>query len=126
MENNRIKRILLIDDDVYIVELLSILLASSSCEMITAQNGKQAVEVLSNQSIDMIILDLMMPEMDGLVFLHWLREEANATTPVLVFTGVAAPDTEKQVMAAGATALVYKPIKVPDLLAKIQQLEQLI
>jgi CheY-like chemotaxis protein len=126
MENNRHRRILLIDDDVFIVRLLSLILTKSEYEIISARNGKDAIAILSEQPVDIIIVDLMMPEMDGLAFLHWLRQEANLTTPTLVLTGMVTPDTEKQVMAAGATGLIYKPIKVSDLLPKIIQLEQLI
>lgn len=126
MENNRFKRLLLVDDDVYIVELLSLIMTRSDYQIISASNGKDAIAILSGQPIDMVIVDLMMPEMDGLAFLHWLRQETKSTMPALVLTGRATPDTEKQVLSAGATALLYKPIKVADLLTKIHQLEQLI
>lgn len=125
MENNQIKRILIIDDDAFIVGLLSLVLTKAGYEVISATNGKDATRVLSEQSVDILILDLMMPEMDGLAFLHWLRQETNATMPIVVLTAMVSADTEKQVMTAGATALLYKPIKIPDLLEKIQQLEQL-
>lgn len=126
MEQNQIKRILLIDDDVFIVRLLSLLLTKSGYEIISATDGKDAISVLSEQPVDLIILDLMMPEMDGLAFLHWLRQEANLTMPTLLLTSRVAADTEKQVIEAGGSALLYKPIKIPDLLAKIQQLEPFI
>ena len=126
MENNRARRILIIDDDVFIVRLISLILTKSEYGIISASSGKEAIAILSRQPVDMIIADLLMPEMDGLAFLHWLRQEANATMPTLVLTAMVTPDTEKQVMAAGATALLYKPIKVSDLLTKIKQLEQLI
>jgi len=126
MENNRTRRILIIDDDVFIVRLMSLILTKSEYEIISASSGKEAIVILAEQPVDMIIADLMMPEMDGLAFLHWLRQEATLSTPTLILTAMATPDTEKQVMAAGATALLYKPIKVSDLLTKIKQLEQLI
>ncbi len=124
MENKPIKRILLIDDDMFIVRLLTLLLTKSGYEIVTANDGKQAITILSEQQFDLLILDLMMPEMDGLVFLQWLRLEAMLTLPIIILTAMVAADTEKQVLNAGGTVLIYKPIKVPDLIAKIQQLEQ--
>ena len=124
MEYNQFKRILLVDDDDFIVRLLSLLLTKSGYEIITASDGKDAVRILSEQQFDLLIVDLMMPEMDGLVFLNWIRQETKATLPILILTGMVTADTEQQVMAAGASALLYKPIKIPDLLTKIQQLEQ--
>ena len=119
------RRILLIEDDSFFIGLLSFVLTKSNYEIIVSNNGKDAIAILSEQTVDMIILDLMMPEMDGLAFLQWLREEVIADTPVIVLTGMVAADTEQQVMAAGATALLYKPVKTPDLLAKILEIEQL-
>ncbi|WP_083930381.1 response regulator [Methylovulum miyakonense] len=125
MEKPQIRRILLIENDVFFVGLLSLVLTKSGYGIISANNGKDAVKVLSEQPVDLIILDLMMPEMDGLAFLHWLREEANATTPAIVLTGMVAADTEQHVLEAGGDALLYKPIQFPELLSKIKQIEQL-
>lgn len=124
MEKKRIKRILLIDDDVFIVSLLNLLLTKAGYQIISATDGKDAIGILSEQQVDLVILDLMMPEMDGIVFLNWLRQEAKATMPIVILTALVSADTEQQVMDAGATALLCKPIKVPDLLEKIQQLEK--
>jgi len=124
MANNRIKRILLIDDDEFIVRLLTLLLTKAGYEIISATNGKDAIRILSEQSVDLIFVDLMMPEMDGLAFLNWLRLEANTTIPIVVLTSMVAADTEQQVIAAGGTTVLYKPIKLLDLLEKIQQIEQ--
>ncbi|MEQ1845686.1 MAG: response regulator [Nitrospira sp.] len=123
MENNQLRRILLIDDDDFIIRLLSLVLTKAKYEIISASNGKNAISILSEQPVDMIILDLRMPEMDGLAFLKWVRKEANLTVPILILTAMVSADTEKQAMAEGASALLYKPIKVPDLLEKMQQLE---
>lgn len=123
MENNQLRRILLVDDDAFNIRLLSLLLTKAKYEIFSASNGKNAISILSEHSVDMIILDLRMPEMDGLAFLQWARKEANLTLPILVLTAMVSADTEKQAMAAGASALLYKTIKIPDLLEKIRQFE---
>lgn len=122
MESPPPKRILLIDDDAFIIRMLSLVLEVSGYQILSAKNGKEAMNILAGQAVDMIILDLMMPEMDGIAFLHWLRKEANITLPTLVLTGMTTADTESQVLAAGATDLIHKPIKKDDLLAKIKPL----
>lgn len=93
-------------------------------DVIKANHGKQAIEMLSEQQVDLIVLDLIMPEMDGLLFLKWLRQDAKSNTPALVLTGMAKTETESLVMAAGANALLFKPVKLPVFFDKIQELEK--
>lgn len=123
---NLTKRILIVDDDQFFIKLLGMALRKNNYEVLLAMQGKEAITILQQQTVDMIIVDLMMPELDGLGFLHWLRQEAKLNTPTLVLTGMVKSSTEAEVRNAGATDLIYKPIKVPDLLAKVKQLEQAI
>jgi len=118
------KRILIIDDDRFFIELMKIILSQEGYEVLTACHGKEGMKILNTETVDLIIVDLIMPEMDGLAFLHWLRQEAKLTILTLVQTGMAKATTEAEVMAAGATALTYKPIKASDLVAKIKEMEQ--
>ncbi len=118
--------VLIIDDDKFLIKLMAKAIENAGYNVMTACQGKQAIELLSKQSVDLIMLDLMMPEMDGLAFLHWLRQEAKLSMPVLVQTAMVKNDTEKQVITAGASALLFKPVKVPELIAKIQELEKLL
>ncbi len=120
--DNQQRRILLIDDDIFMIRLLTLFLEKSAYRIITAGNGKDGMRILEEQPIDLIVLDLMMPEMDGLVFLRWLRQEAKATLPTLVLTSMTENGIEQQVLATGATAILYKPIKPAALVAKIEQL----
>lgn len=118
--------VLIIDDDKFLIKLMAKAIERAGYNVMTASQGKQAIELLSQQSADLIVVDLMMPEMDGLAFLHWLRQEAELNIPTLVQTAMVKSDTEKQVMNAGASALIFKPVKVPDLIARIQELEKLL
>ncbi|NOQ36475.1 MAG: response regulator [Methylococcaceae bacterium] len=123
---NAAKRILIIDDDKFFIRLMDMALKQSGYEVLLALQGKEAIEILKQQTVDMIIVDLMMPELDGLGFLHWLRQEAKLDTPTLVQTGMAKASTEEEVKAAGGSALIYKPVKVPQLIAKVKELEALL
>ncbi len=120
------KTVLIIDDDKFLINLMDKAIQKAGYNVITAYQGKQAIDILSQQSVDLIVLDLMMPEMDGLCFLQWLRQEAKLDTPTLVQTGMVKPNTEKQVMDAGASALIYKPVQVPEFIAKIHELEKML
>ena len=73
------------DDDVY-RELLAFALSSHGHEVFVAENGARAVELIGHAEPDIIVLDMLMPVMDGLTFLHWLRDESKDETPVLVLT----------------------------------------
>ncbi len=122
------KTVLIIDDDKFLIKVMAMALRKADYKVICAEQGKQAIEILSQEGVkvDMIVLDLMMPEMDGLGFLHWLRQEALLKTPTLVQTGMVKPDTEQLVMDAGANSLIFKPIKLPSFIAKVQELEKLL
>lgn len=123
MQSNA-KKILIIDDDNFLIKLMEMSLKSEGYEVVTANHGKKAIEILSdNPQVDMIVVDLMMPELDGLSFLHWLRKEAKLTIPTLVQTGMANEKIKQQAKDAGSTALINKPVKVPVLLEKIKELE---
>ncbi len=118
------KRILIIDDDQFFIKLMEMALMRNGYEVLLATQGNEGIEILKQQKVDMIIVDLMMPELDGLDFLHWVRQEAKLSTPTLVLTGMTRENTEQEVKAAGATTLLYKPVKVPELIAKVKELEQ--
>lgn len=113
--NSRKKRILLTDDDHILQELIQIYLEASGYDMVTACNGREAAEAVQTQSFDLILLDLMMPVMDGREFLHWLRDEEKCNTPVIVLTAMHGADITKDLLESGATVVNYKPLK-PDLL----------
>lgn len=117
------RRILIIDDDRFFIKLMNIILSQEGYDVVTACHGKDAIKILTKETVDLIVVDLMMPEMDGIEFLYWLRQEAKLSTPTLVQTGMAKASIEAEAMAAGATAFIYKPLKAPDLIAKIKELE---
>jgi DNA-binding response OmpR family regulator len=116
------KRILIIDDDPVFEKLMEMTLARQGYRVFHARQGKEAMNILGGQCVDLIVLDLMMPEMDGLAFLKWLRGEAGLKTPVLVQTSMVTDVAAGEAINAGATELLYKPAKVPDLLAIINKL----
>ena len=83
---NGTKRILVVDDDHSYQLLITMYLKKNGYEILQAGNGYEAIETLNREKVDLIVLDLMMPKMDGFRFLRWLRNEAHEQTPVLVLT----------------------------------------
>lgn len=116
-------RILIIDDDPFIKMLAEFILRKRGYQVRIAAHGRQGQEeIATGPRYDLIVLDLMMPEMDGMAFLRWLRGEAHLTTPVLVQTGMGPMDMEQRVLAAGADDLIHKPYDDTALVAKVEAL----
>ncbi|RJP30220.1 MAG: response regulator [Actinobacteria bacterium] len=85
------KRILLADDDPDVVEVVSMLLEDEGYEIITAKDGGEALEKIEAESPDLVILDLLMPRVDGFAVINTLHEprfERWAGTPLIVLTSV--------------------------------------
>lgn len=116
------KTILLVDDDTTLQALMSMVFRANGLEVYTADNGRQATEVLEKTAVDLIVLDMMMPVMDGLKFLDWLRSSRMKGVPVLAVTGMERPGSKEEILQAGATHVSFKPVDVPSLLGKIKQL----
>jgi CheY-like chemotaxis protein len=118
--------ILIVDDDPAIVELFEIYMEFSGYEVTTAANGALAVTILQNSSperpIDLIMVDLMMPVMDGLRFIHVLRTELKLTMPVLALTAMSKPGDMQKAIHAGATAVINKPVVPQVIIEKITEL----
>ena len=116
--------ILLVDDDDAIRDLLSIVLEGSGYRVQTAADGRQAKEALSQQQSapDLIVLDMMMPVMDGLAFLQWLRQERRATIPVLGLTAMEKAGSQQAILDAGATLVIFKPVNTPHLVTAVNKL----
>ncbi|HID99147.1 MAG TPA: response regulator [Thiotrichaceae bacterium] len=111
------KKILLIDDDDDLRNLLGIYLKMAGYEIFHANDGEDGKEKLSQVNPDLIILDMMMPVLDGMGFLKWLRQETKQDIPVLALTGRSKSDTRPIVSELGATDVVLKPCN-PDELVK--------
>ncbi len=83
------KNILIVDDEKEFVEMLSEKVTKEGFTVFSAPNGKIALETVKKNKIDLIILDLLMPEMDGISFCYHLRNEMQQNIPVIVLTNFA-------------------------------------
>lgn len=111
-------RVLICDDQPDIVNALKIYLKPEGYELLTAQNGKEALELVKNQRVDLILMDIMMPVMDGIVATDKIREFSNA--PIILVT--AKSETEDVVLGlnVGADDYITKPFVPVEVLARVR------
>ena len=107
------KRVLVVDDEASIRDSLSLLL-KTNFEVSTAEDGERALQLIEEGTPDLILLDLLMPKLDGLETLRRLREK-NATVPVIMLTATNTVRTAVQAMKAGALDYLSKPFDIEEL-----------
>ncbi len=91
-------------------------------DILEAANGMDALDVLSEYDVDLIFLDLMMPEMDGLSFLRTKREDDSiADIPVIVCSALGEKDTVEEAKALGATSFIVKPFTLKSVEEKFRE-----
>ena len=111
-------RILICDDEADIVSAISIYLRAEGWETVCACNGKQALSVLAEQEISLVLLDIMMPEMDGIAALSRIREESNI--PVIFLTAKGEDADKILGLNIGADDYVSKPFNPAELVARVR------
>lgn len=110
--------ILICDDEKDIVSALKIYIEAEGYRTFTAYTGKQALEVLRGQEIHLVLLDIMMPEMDGISVMVRLREMSNI--PVILLTAKSEDEDKILGLNVGADDYVTKPFSPLELLARIR------
>ncbi len=100
-------KVLVIDDEQGIRHLLDTLLSRKGYDIVLADNGRKGLELFRRERPDVVVLDLKMPEMDGVAVLQQIRR-LTPDQPVIILTGAATPEREQQVRALGVTEFVEK------------------
>ncbi|MBK0348488.1 response regulator transcription factor [Aerococcaceae bacterium zg-ZJ1578] len=114
-------KILLVDDNREIVELLNIYLQNESYEVIKAYNGQQALNILENETVDLALLDIMMPQINGLDVLARLRA-SNKNVPVILVSAKSEDNDKIQGLVTGADDYITKPFNPLEVIARIKSL----
>lgn len=115
------RRLLLIDDDPNLILLVKDYLEFRGYEVVTAENGREALEVLEQELPDMIICDVMMPEMDGYSFVRHLREDARTNwIPVLFLSAKGQTQDKVKGLTTGADVYMVKPFEPEELVAQVE------
>ncbi len=113
-------KILVIDDDPAMMELLKILLQSLCATMFSAYNGAKGIELCRKEKPDVVILDLMMPEPDGWQVCKTIRQFSQV--PILILSALDNPGLIAKALDAGADDYLIKPVSSSMLIAHIQNL----
>ena len=111
--------ILIAEDDMDIVELLSLYLSGEGYRILSAVDGQQALTLMETQKVDLAILDIMMPKVDGIQVLRQLRGRGSRL-PVLLLTAKAEVDDKVLGLDSGANDYLTKPFASQELLARIR------
>lgn len=112
--------VLVIDDDFAVREAISAGLRAEGYDLLFAENGADALEVLMDFTPRVVILDLKMPVMDGLEFLSALRPKHSGPLSVVVLTAFVDEDSAEACFNAGISALVKKPFTLNELRGAVQ------
>jgi DNA-binding response OmpR family regulator len=115
------KCILIIEDDISILSGLKDVLTFKSYEVLTATDGEKGYSLAVEHKPDLIILDIMLPQLDGFALCRKLRDEGNLT-PILMLTARGEEPDKVQGLDIGADDYVTKPFSLPELLARIRAL----
>ena len=113
--------ILVVDDDRSTRLYMQALLQNAHYTVSLAENGENALEVMDREKIDLVILDVMMPKMDGFAFTQELRN-GNCNLPVLMVTAKQLPADRKQAYQVGTNDFMTKPVDGEELLLRIKNL----
>jgi len=117
------KKILVVDDEADLVEMVALRLEASDFEVIKAYDGQTGLDKARNELPDLIILDLMLPKIDGYKICRMIKfDEKYKNIPVILFTAKAQDADKKLGMDVGADAYLTKPFESTVLLTKINQL----
>ncbi len=112
------KRILIVDDEPRYLRLLEANLRTEGYEVVTASDGAQAVDVFSNQPIDLVLMDVMMPKLDGFGATQRIREFSN--TPIIILTAKGDEQDRVRGLDLGADDYLVKPFSATELLARVR------
>jgi len=112
------KRVLIVDDEPRYLRLLDANLRTEGYEVVTAQDGQQAIDIFSSQPIDLILLDIMMPRIDGFAATQRIREFSSV--PIIILTAKGEEQDRVRGLDLGADDYLVKPFSATELLARVR------
>ena len=109
--------ILIVDDDVDILEALKIYLSKDEYQLLTARNGKDAVDIVKTEEVDLVLMDIMMPIMDGIKATKEIRNLTNI--PIILLTAKSEDQDKVNGLGIGADDYITKPFNPSEVLARV-------
>ena len=114
-------KILVVVDDKNLRKLIVTCLGKASYTVFETHNGEEALDLMDKEYVDLIVTDIMMPEMDGYELIKSLRE-ANYNTPILIITAKEDIEDKRQGFNLGADDYMVKPINIDELILRVKSL----
>ena len=115
-------RVLTVDDSRTILAMLHHTLSNAGFEVLQAEDGKQGLDVLAREPVDVVITDINMPVMDGIQFIREIRGSGRHNSlPILILTTETSQDKRDQGKAAGGTGWIVKPFDPEKLISVIHR-----
>ncbi len=115
-------KILIVDDSPIVRRVMSLTLESEGYVVLTANNGREAIQTLQTQPVDFVFCDYYMPDLDGLSVLEFARKtEALAQLPIVILTGAGEMDDHEKAVAFGANDVLTKPVGSQDVFAVVRK-----
>lgn len=113
-------RLLIVDDEIHILELLRYNLESNGYDVIQAETGEQALEIIHSKALDGVILDLMLPGIDGIEVLRQIRQSEHATLPVIMLTAKNEEIDAVIGLEMGADDYIGKPFRTREFISRVK------
>ena len=118
-------KVLICEDEEIMLTAIEFRLQKAGLGILRAKNGKQAIDILKEHPVDMIVLDMVMPETDCYEVIHQIREELKQETPIILLSPIEKKDEEVlEAFRMGVDDFVVKPFKPTELILRIKRIFQ--
>lgn len=115
------KRVMTVDDSATVRRVLQLTLTGAGYDVVEAVDGADALEKLSGESVDMLVTDLNMPNIDGINLIQQVRQKpGNRFMPIIMLTSESQPEKKSAGKTAGASGWITKPFRPEQLLAVVR------
>lgn len=116
-------RVLVVDDEVDIRQLVAIKLRKEGFDVLTAENGRQALETALGEAPDLVLLDIALPDVDGLEVCRRIRARLGARAPRIAFLSARGQESDRAAgLAAGGDDYIVKPFRPAELVVRVRGL----
>ncbi|TLM68466.1 MAG: response regulator [Deltaproteobacteria bacterium] len=117
------KRVMAVDDSATVRQVLQMTLEGAGYQVVEAVDGRDALDKLGRTTVDMMVTDLNMPNMDGIDLIRHVRQSpGNRFMPIIMLTTESQPEKKQEGKAAGASGWIVKPFKPEQLLAVVRMI----
>lgn len=118
----RKKTLLIVDDDIFLVDIMAFTLKQSGFEIIKAHNGQEAIDIVNKEHVDLVLTDIMMPVMDGFELAVNLRKnDSTSKIPIIFLTAKSNVEDKNKGFNIGINDYVVKPFNLKDLVSRINK-----